>query len=327
LLVLPPEDSGTPLAPDACAVEGCFANETAGDREPAQESADAGCEDSARTLTRRRLDLLAVLDNASSMAQRWPAILQALERFYVDPSSRGLGIGLQLSGTTCIAADYTNPRVPIAALPGNAAAMRRGLLDVTFGETSTLPMIQGGALFAQAWQESNADAKTAVIVVTDGSPSSCDNSAQLYEAAADTLRAGPPIPIYVVSFSGTFIDTVRLFAAAAGIMLEVELAGDAPESIAAAFDAVRAQAQPCAFALPEGTTLVENAYVEQRDTDGALVRHQLAVNFDCTRNPDGFVLLPDAHAYRIVGCPQACAGTGSPSSFVLRTDCRASQAP
>jgi hypothetical protein len=69
--------------------------------------------------------------------------------------------------------------VPIAVLSGDAASMRQGLRDVTFEDTSTLPMIQGGALFAQSWQTENGDARTALVVITDGTPSSCDNSSQL----------------------------------------------------------------------------------------------------------------------------------------------------
>jgi hypothetical protein len=124
---------------------------------------------------------------------------------------------------------------------------------------------------------------------------------------------------------GTFIDTVRLFATAAGIALEVELTGDAPESIAAALDRVRFEAQPCAFAIPDGTSVADQADLEHRAPDGELVRHELGVHLDCARDPAGFVLLPDAHAYPIVGCPNACADFALPGELVLRRPCAAGE--
>jgi hypothetical protein len=59
---------------DACASERCGAAETTAESAPPPAAQDAGCGSSAVALTRRRLDLLTVVDNSYTMTERWAAV-------------------------------------------------------------------------------------------------------------------------------------------------------------------------------------------------------------------------------------------------------------
>jgi len=282
----------------------------------------AACSGAPATLVRKRLDLLAVVDNGASLGARWPAIGDALARFYTDDASRGVGLGLQSFGMSCDPADYEVPRVPIASLPENADALRAAFSALVLENTSTLPAIQGAANFARAHRATHLDAEVALVLITDGFPGDCD-SLQIWNAAAASANPEPQPPIYSVSFQNSVVEATRQFAAQNGVELEVETTDGTLASIAGALRTVRAKALPCSFALPEGAALDAPARVQLRAPGGSTRSFALAPDGACTDPGGGFFVLAGNTPYRLFACPHTCERLSVDSQVVLYTGCAA----
>src|SRR5678815_2700402 len=101
------------------------------------------------------LAIYVLLDQSLSMDNdnKWHQATAALSAFVDDPASSGLAVGLQYFPliSACDPAGYAIPAIPIAALPGNAAAIKDSLASQTpFGETPTLPALRGAIEYARA---------------------------------------------------------------------------------------------------------------------------------------------------------------------------------
>jgi len=122
------------------------------------------------------VDMYIMLDKSTSMHELdptgtkiWDAVKTALSAFFADPGAAGTGVGLQYFGlgsspASCDVAQYANPAVPIAALPGVAAAVKSSLdnqFDFTF--TPTGAALQGALQYAKGWaaQHPGLEAKIA----------------------------------------------------------------------------------------------------------------------------------------------------------------------
>src|SRR5688500_9744169 len=84
------------------------------------------CDADVYTGDRKRLDIYMMIDDSGSMIPWWPATIEAISMFWMDPGSAGIGIGEQFFGSNCDPAYYATPRVPIAPLPDNLSALEMG---------------------------------------------------------------------------------------------------------------------------------------------------------------------------------------------------------
>jgi hypothetical protein len=164
-------------------------------------------------------DIYIMNDQSQSMScavpggsDRWNAMTSALTQFVQSPNAAGLSVGIQYFGLgggqgSCNAADYVNPDVEIAPLPGNAQAIidslnRHG--PSTY--TPTPAAIDGAIQHAQAWQKAHPDRVTTVVLATDGQPNLCGNPqdriGSVAASAAAALAANPPLRTYVIGIIG-----------------------------------------------------------------------------------------------------------------------------
>ncbi len=205
----------------------------------------------------RPLDIYVMMDESLSMVvptDLWTPVTTALNQFFTNPQTAGIGVGIQFFSGGCDVAPYQTPLVDVADLPGNAAALQSAMAaQVPSLGTATTAALQGAIAFARARQMQMPDRKQAVLLVTDGEPAGCgstlDNASA---AAADGLNGIPSIPTYVLGIGN--VDGLNQMAAAGGT-------GDAflvddPTQVQGVVDAInqiRSQALPCEYAIPESS--------------------------------------------------------------------------
>jgi hypothetical protein len=203
-------------------------------------------------------DMFIIYDQSGSMnddtpvGSRWDAIKAALTGFVNDPTSAGIGVGIQYfpfvnpaappvcfvdadcktfgpcvpiavvgfcqGADACLPIQYTTPDVPIEALPAVApkivASVNRHRPG---GGTPTTPALAGALDYAKPWAAAHPDKKTIVVLATDGDPSGCNaNMVQdVANVAATGLAANPPVKTFVIGV-GSSLTSLNAIAAAGG---------------------------------------------------------------------------------------------------------------
>jgi hypothetical protein len=191
----------------------------------------------------------------------------AVTSFLNDPASDGIGVGIGYFGympggqTSCDPSRYSAPSVPIAPLPGNAAAVIASLNAAQpIGETPTGAAIRGACTYASQSQAMNPGHKTVVLLVTDGFPEApttsmnggCTPTIQDAVAAATTCSShNPSLPVYVLGV-GMQLTNLGDIATAGGTKMPFVVGGAAiTQQIIDALNQIRALAQiPCHIKLP-----------------------------------------------------------------------------
>jgi hypothetical protein len=236
------------------------------------------------------VDLYVVFDESGSMAtlddgktMRIDAVKGAVTTFQQDPGSAGLGVGLSYFGTqplscactSCNAADYSTPSVPVAVLPDNTAALMASLAAAQpTGETPTGPAIRGACAYVTAWQQKHSDRQAAILLVTDGEPQAPLTSAKggchptladASEAAASCLSTSR-VRTYVLGV-GPSLTNLNQIAAAGGSSSAYLVQNAGGAGVLAALNAIRKDAQiPCTLNLPAGNIVLSTLNVVYADS-------------------------------------------------------------
>lgn len=179
---------------------------------------------------------------------------------------------------SCLVGDYQTPAVPIAALPGNAAALVSSLNAQTpRGATPTGPALQGAIQQARSWASSNPGHQVVTVLVTDGSPTSCNPTAigPIAQLAGVALAGTPSVQTFVIGVFETGDATGRSNANAianaggTGAAFVVDAASSTlGQQFAQALEDIRGQALSCSYSIPEpteGTLDYGRVNVEFRD--------------------------------------------------------------
>lgn len=290
---------------------------------------------------KRPLDLYIMFDRSGSMTcsipsggTRWDAVKDALIRFVNDPGAAGIGVGLGYFGTdfpfvpgsSCDPADYERPEVPIALLPGNAAAIA-GSLDAQqpFTDTPSAPALSGAVNHAIAWRDNHPSHGVAVVFVTDGQPNQCGTVDDV-EHVARTAWEQAGMATYVIGVISPGVDCgildpnppneldLHRVAAAGGTeqALMVDTTGDPAAQFLDRMDQIRTSAQiPCEFQIPdppEGDRIDHGAVnVEYVPPGGSpsLVYH-VGDRGGCDPAEGGWHYDDQNNPTRILLCPATC---------------------
>jgi hypothetical protein len=182
------------------------------------------------------VDIYVMFDQSGSMATpvgtgtRLDAVRAAVATFLDAPESRGLGVGIgyfgqfPIGGTSCNAADYATPAVPIAALPGATAALLDSLHRIVpTGETPTGAAIRGACGYAQDYRRAHPDHAVFQLLVTDGVPEAPVSMSrgcaptldEAVQATAACRTGAPSIKTYVLGV-GPSLQNLQQIAAAGG---------------------------------------------------------------------------------------------------------------
>ncbi|HEX3775423.1 MAG TPA: vWA domain-containing protein [Polyangiaceae bacterium] len=188
---------------------------------------DGGIADSCASDTHQAaaipVTLFVLLDQSGSMTQdgdRWSPVTSALKAFVNDMAQAGLNVGLQyfpLGATTtddpqiCAVQNYVTPDVPIAALPGNAAAFAASIdkhyftaaqaNDPAHWGTPTAPALAGAYQYLASYLQMHPDQHGVLLLATDGLPSNLctgDKPAQVTTQIGAQVTQMPSIETYVV---------------------------------------------------------------------------------------------------------------------------------
>jgi hypothetical protein len=191
-------------------------------------TSDAVCSAQSIDASAGALDVFIMLDRSKSMTQqsaggtKWDVISDALEDFVEDPASAGISAGIGFFGLTadmmvkgsahdttlssCSAADYAKPVVPVALLGGgaeNATKITSAIEAVTPGSnTPTEPALQGALQYAASWAKQHSTHKVIVVFATDGLPMGCDSSVSGAVKIAATGVSATAIQTYVIGVFG-----------------------------------------------------------------------------------------------------------------------------
>lgn len=253
---------------------------------------DSACAASSQKGTQAPLDMFVMLDQSGSMSDnnKWGSVVNALTQFVQDPSTAGIGIGLQYfalspgggscpstcvtnadcagcgPGNTCFigtclpgggsdscnAADYATAEVPIAPLPGNAQAIIASLQKhAPSTGTPSSAALQGAIQFAQGWALQHTDHKTIVVFATDGDPQECDtNVNNIANIASNGFTGNPSMSTYVIGMAGATKSNLDKWAAAGGTTASYDASN--PADFIKAMNAIRGNALTCDFNMPKG---------------------------------------------------------------------------
>ncbi|MCC6646897.1 MAG: VWA domain-containing protein [Polyangiaceae bacterium] len=201
------------------------------------------------------LDMYVMFDNSGSMqGQRWDSATAAMTGFLQSPGSNGMGVGIDFFPYQdgCSSAGYANPRVPIAKLPGNAAALVGAInaADPDGPNTPTLPAVEGARDYARSFKTANPTHKVIVVLVTDGQPNGCSSSvASASTAAADSFNGNPSVPVFVVGV-GNSLQNLDAIAAAGGTQKAIIVnSGDSAQFLQAMKD-IQGKSIGCEYKVP-----------------------------------------------------------------------------
>jgi hypothetical protein len=186
----------------------------------------------------------------AAMGTSWQHSTDAINAFVKDPMSVGLDVGLGVfppmsnnNQPDCSAgSDCGMPVVPIASLPGNANALTTayqratpmGLL-LTPTECALRGMINTCLQFMSS---SPSGEKCVAVLVTDGTPTTCDvNETDLEAIITDGQKKG--VQTYTIGLPGADTPTLDAYAAAGGTMKSIDVTNGDPAALVAAFNSIR----------------------------------------------------------------------------------------
>jgi hypothetical protein len=238
------------------------------------------------------LDMYVMLDKSASMqdSNKWTNVLNALNTFFSDPGSAGIGVGLKFfpvppsnpppsscdpandlcgeygpciptfnictggfAGDSCDPADYAVPVLGITELPGSQAALQSALASESpnGNSTPTGKAMAGARIYATQWATAHPTHLTYILFATDGEPTGCSGDAQAEASAA--AAHDPPVKTFVIGVGSglTFLNGV----AQAGGTGQAYLVDSGPGTTQQFLDALAEirNTGACKFQIPEPT--------------------------------------------------------------------------
>jgi hypothetical protein len=245
-----------------------------------------------------------------------------------------------LGGAACEAATYDKTAVPIAALPGAESAMVQALQGVTYWLGTPMgPAVAAALAHARDHQTANPARRVAMVLATDGVPSTCqpsDPAGISALAAAEAMRT-PPISTYAIGVFGkeelqpgrALLDSV---ATAGGTDAPFVLNND-PDIARTFLDAlekIRQASLPCEFVIPAPKGPIDFGRVNLRLQDAAGTAQDIpyvAAANRCDPMRGGWYYDVDpakAPPTRVLTCPATChqLKTGADGNVSLIFGCK-----
>ena len=237
------------------------------------------------TTTVLPIDLYFLVDKSGSMLTsdvagmptRWAALSTAIGQFVdssmIDGGAAGISVGMAFFPITitgdggglvssCNLPDYARAVVPIAVLPGNAAAVKNGMMAIMpSGGTPTAPALQGAVQVATAYQMAHPDRKVAIVLATDGEPNDCSSTAfGVAGIASAAFMQKPSLSTYVLGI-GPSTGPLDTIAAAGGTRTALMVTSSGADQLLQALNSIRMQTQvqtgtkiSCSQKIPPSTS-------------------------------------------------------------------------
>ncbi|XXX81988.1 DNRLRE domain-containing protein [Sorangium sp. So ce134] len=299
-----------------------------------------GCIATASVATIRPATLFVALDRSASMttsgasASRWNPARNALQAFFADPASAGLGVALRFwphdnpgpcndSGGSCSAYAVGGCSLPIVPFDGTAARrltadpapmdqQELALVNALFpgpgtgGDTPMYPALNGATTWAINYKNAHPDEEVAVVFVTDGIPSSCDTVPNHIADLARNAFENYGVRVHAVGFGNSSSEIINLIATRGGGRAFNLAAGTTlATTLRDALTSIRGEALPCDVAVPlDG--VADPASVSVVHTDSAGTETVLAPRAGLGSCGDGWYFADGTHT-SIKLCPETCS--------------------
>lgn len=248
-----------------------------------------------------RVRLAFAFDVSGSMGQldfpyhdperKWKPIVSATRAFFESDDSAGISASLTFfplaapPEVRCALDSYETPDVPMTVLPSTAFGQAiDAITPMTADEwrpgTPTLAVLTGTIDYALSAAADDPEARTAVVLVSDGYPEGCDdNSIESVEALVQSTA--DRLPVYVIGVANPpggpdTVSNLNGVAVAGGTEQAFIVATEDPESTQSAFtdavQAIRRTTLSCEFSVPDppdGLTFDPNLANVSFDSDSS----------------------------------------------------------
>jgi hypothetical protein len=272
---------------------------------------------------------------------KWDPVVAATRAFFEDPASAGLTASLTAfpidadEDERCDADSYTEPDVPMTALP--SSDFGEALDEIREGEwrggTPTLAAVDGVLSSIEEYSEDHPG-RYVLVLVTDGYPASCDEDQDRIEAVEEAVAAvAETIPTYVIGVANpplededgevapdTVSDLIRIAVAGRTDTAFLIDTGDPQRTSSAFLEAmaeIRGVTLSCNLAIPEppnGRTF-EKDKVSVQYRSGSETR-ELPYDAEC-KNSRGWHYDDVSAPSEVVLCETACGEVQASASASL----------
>jgi hypothetical protein len=222
---------------------------------------DLGCASSTSEAKLVPVNLVILLDRSGSMgdgingdpALKWQPVTQGLQAFFADANSAGMSASLAMfpsPNDECNPSVYYFAQVPMRTLPEATAFQAAIAATAPSGSTPTLPAIKGAIDYAK--DNSMPGTRTAIVLVTDGDPDTCNSSVS--NVSFEVAKVAQTIPTYVIGV-GQSLTSLGMIAQSGGTgqptLVSVGDAAQTATSFQQALEAIRGLVLTCDFPLPQ----------------------------------------------------------------------------
>jgi len=212
------------------------------------------------------LNLYIMFDKSGSMlGPKWAAASDAMQRFFMDPQSSGLQVALRFfpddgCDPGCSISSCAEPMVELGALTELSAPTdthEQTLLEAVGratpgGGTPLSAALDGALRFAKNVREDKPHEASAVVLVTDGEPSDCQEATAYFEGSARDALISHEVLTFAIGLEGSDASLVNAIAQAGGTEAGI-LIGDGAlsEQLLQAFTDIRERTVACNYDLPD----------------------------------------------------------------------------
>lgn len=214
------------------------------------------------------ITLYVTIDRSGSMLDNWGAVEQALGDFVGAIDDTDYRIALNFfptasCGPECTAQGCTTPLVEPAVLSAAAAPedvqeklLKEVLAAGDEGETGGTPLepaVSGASAWIRAHLGAHPAEIAALVLVTDGKPTTCSTSVSAIKAHVNGLREDLRVPTFVIGLPGGTKKVLDELASVGGTKTPSMVSSDLAQfggDLLAAMELVRTQAVSCQYAVP-----------------------------------------------------------------------------
>jgi hypothetical protein len=227
-----------------------------------------------------------------------------------------------LGGAACEASSYEKPAIPIGVLPGSEPSLTQALQSLTYEVGTPMgPALAAALAHARAQQAANPTHRVALVLATDGAPTSCQpaDAAGLSALAAAEAMRSPPIATYAIGVfgrddlleGGPLLESVAA-AGGTGMPFVLNSDPDLARSFLDALEKIRQATLPCDFVIPRSNRPIDFGKVNLRLQDAAGTAEQIpyvATAKQCDPMRGGWYYDVDPASgtpTRVLTCPASC---------------------
>lgn len=211
-------------------------------------------------------NLYIMYDKSGSMlGPKWTESTKALQAFFMDPDSAGLRVALRFfpdagCDVSCNVGACAQPLVPLGELTELSAptdAQEKALIDAFIDQTPSggTPLsvaLDGAIVWAGQVLDSQPYDKAAVVLVTDGEPSDCQDATSYFVDQAQSALSSRGILTFAIGLEGSNPQLMDAIAEAGGTEAGYFIGtASFQEELIGALQAIRELAIACEYDVPQ----------------------------------------------------------------------------